>query len=766
MVSPFLSIPRELHFAIISYLSSTDLVSVSQTSPIIRPIYSQASWKFCTLTSNSSQKILYNPNDRPVDLRIFLNPTKYSWFSSQYVKNLNLIFGINGKAASNLFENFSKDIFKASYPNIRRIKWQIIGDGGDFAKILIPILISADEDIPNTLSSNDDNGDGGVKVDVESNLFELSNLSLTPSSSLYNKQYQYQYLSSSKIQHSFNYTVHLIIHDPNILNTFNSNSHLVKTLELSSSDHNSIEIANEVIPKYFTQLESLIFKFKFIASDDLYTTLITTVAENLTNLKSIEAHNCYFSRRFLEAVSKLPPDLQHCKLSFCDCEPVSSDEFDLDLDLHPSLQNENLLPHLSLPQVTSISDLVGFHNIICHPLMESISFPRISSAYIADEFNHTPTWNLPLKMNQIFLSNFVFLEIKFSDSNIIYQIPHLLLSCHNLETLRILRSMSPGLYKISRSFVPTPGGNINNDTDSPSSSKNKISEILNFIRLKFSSELISVDNFKLKYFPLSRSVFYSIKDNILNSDTMNQENGNPQESDGYWQDLLQAETVLMNKQKNLKKSIKDYMPSTMLDFDHLSTILDAIIEPTTCKCVPFLGNIRVFGIQLGCVAYWEQLGFALMNNKKLKYLELGYFDSWFQRENSLREFSRCDIRPLDCPRFHNFVTKHPSLNQLILVNCSTHHVDSISQSEELTNYTFGPFMKKGARAFSNQVDTITIIDREADRSGYTKKLQSNEHLDYYIKPKRLRQFKWVNRFNEELITEGLDDIQNFSDGWK
>lgn len=84
----FKNLPLEIHTAIARYLPVIDCQVLSQTCTTIRSIYNSASLK-CILIVNENGNISPNKSPywaRPIPVRVFVNPHKYSWFSNQTVQ--------------------------------------------------------------------------------------------------------------------------------------------------------------------------------------------------------------------------------------------------------------------------------------------------------------------------------------------------------------------------------------------------------------------------------------------------------------------------------------------------------------------------------------------------------------------------------------------------------------------------------------------------------------------------------------------------------
>lgn len=686
-----ISIPRELHLALISYLSSSDIAALGQTHPLVRPIYTPASWKHCSLNFSKS---LFNPRERAVPFEVFFRPHRYSWFCSHAVYTANLLFRKAGYETDQLLANFSHDAFLAAYPNLRRLKWRIfIGKSDHFAQLLIPILL-----IPNTHYDTHDftSGEG---------------YSSLPSPSL-------------------SYSTHLVIQTPCVFSSLEPYGHAINHLEfslLSPYNYADVGASSSLVHQHFPNLCTFIFRCPHtLTTEHGYMALVNNIARGLKHLHSLTLTNCYFTRPFLLALATLPADIPFCKISFRDYETVTDD----------ALEGEEsfglLSLTLSLPQITYLCENSGPYFLRYPVLLKSLTFPRLRSIQMLE--NDISCFSLLISNPKVpIFTNVTFLDIQVNNYDAACLLVHILQCCQNLSKARILRAMSPSHFAFANSFENSTTASFSKI--SPPESKNTISEILKFIRLNFLEDILDLDQSKYNY-----SMGIPVRERS-------------------------SKKLYYEKKALLEAKIKESIPPAMRKFERLFMLLGFILDPFGTRYSASLEDIRVYWIQLCSCGYWERLGSALMGCTKLEYAELGYSDTAFRRERELAAVCRSDIRPLDCPRFHHFVASHAALKQLVLVNCATHHVHAISKSEEAEAYSFGGVMKKASRWSNNQVDLVTIIDKEAQRCGYSAGLQRNEKLDYYILPEKWREYKAGKAHTPEVVVEGLDCAETFA-GWK
>ncbi|VVT46881.1 uncharacterized protein SAPINGB_P001434 [Magnusiomyces paraingens] len=84
----FYLLPSELHREVSQYLPPEDLINLSCTCSLLRPIYSAASWLHCTVTPNNGISVIECPYwSRMVPLKTFLYPERYTkWFHKNHVQ--------------------------------------------------------------------------------------------------------------------------------------------------------------------------------------------------------------------------------------------------------------------------------------------------------------------------------------------------------------------------------------------------------------------------------------------------------------------------------------------------------------------------------------------------------------------------------------------------------------------------------------------------------------------------------------------------------
>ncbi|VVT46292.1 uncharacterized protein SAPINGB_P001141 [Magnusiomyces paraingens] len=535
------------------------------------------------------------------------------------------------------------------------------------------------------------------------------------------------------------YSSNLIIHSPSVLASLAENNYAqtISSLEfnlltpLSATDMAAFQTTH--IPQTFPNINTLIFKCPHtLVTESTYITLVTNISNFLPHLKALTLTNGYFSRAFFEALATLPQDIPFFKLSFRNYDTVADDALLLldgagaqGLD-HPV--GSLIFFDLQLPQITHLCENSGPYFLRYPILLQSLAFPRLRSMHMLE--SDISCFSLLINNPKVpIFAHVSFIDIQVNNYDTSCLLVSVLQCCPHLERLRLLRAISPSHFAFANVFENT---SFNAGKISPPQSKTTISEILTFIRLNFLEDILDLDQSKYNNYaamtPASKSAYYQ-------------------------------------KKAHLEAKIKNSIPPQMLRFERLFMLLSFILDPFGTRYSASLEDILVYWIQLCSCGYWERLGSALTACPKLRYVELGYSDSAFRRERELVAVTRSDIRPLDCPRFHHFVATHPSLRQLVLVNCATHHVHSISQEHEANAYSFGKYMKKGSRWANNQVDLITVVDTEAARKKYEPRLQADERLDCYIVPDKWKEYKASKGHTPEIFSEGLDSDDAFL-GWK
>lgn len=139
----FTSLPSEIHYYLSQYLPTLDRQVLSQTSKLLRTIYNSTSW-WCIFIvdeslipalppqissscySDAQSKVPYWA--RPIPLRAFVNPEKFSWFANNYVRMvLNSESCVNRKAIMaqlktleiNVRQNLANDNSTQNIPQIQ-----------------------------------------------------------------------------------------------------------------------------------------------------------------------------------------------------------------------------------------------------------------------------------------------------------------------------------------------------------------------------------------------------------------------------------------------------------------------------------------------------------------------------------------------------------------------------------------------------------------------------------------------------------------------
>lgn len=330
-MSSILSIPKELHLEIISYLSVTDCKAVGQVHPNIRPIYSASSWKHCTLIPCSTQGIDC-PDSRYLGTKVFLHPSRYKWFYSWEIHSVNITLGVSGNVAK-LFEDFSLKQFQSAYPNLKKIKWQTISNADTFTQMIIPVFF-------------------GLGCNVE---LSFRNSELLQSTTFYNEK--------------------------------------IHSLKIGFCSDNSISKLINSLP-HFSNIKNLHLNFQDEINEHLYIEIISTLS-HLKSLKSLELENCYFSKPFFTAIQRLPQNFTNFKVSFEGYDSIISRDIDdlvlADMSIpqithlcgsigRVFLHYPSMLSSLKFPRVKSVqmseSDIIGYgfsikpHHLFVFPQIE------------------------------------------------------------------------------------------------------------------------------------------------------------------------------------------------------------------------------------------------------------------------------------------------------------------------------------------------------------------------------------------------------------
>lgn len=139
MKSQFEHLPLEIYHTLEEYLTTTDVILLSQTSSYLRSVFGSMSWRTCKLLTDAqvqtsfsdclhnlvvtpAQSSLPNKKEiRAIPTKVFYNPSRYRWFRSESVRSIvfhdldSLVLSVNG-----LYKSAWIDILNA-YPALNRL---------------------------------------------------------------------------------------------------------------------------------------------------------------------------------------------------------------------------------------------------------------------------------------------------------------------------------------------------------------------------------------------------------------------------------------------------------------------------------------------------------------------------------------------------------------------------------------------------------------------------------------------------------------------